>query len=180
MERRDSPPPARLDAILDLWSATGERTRLAVEGTCMQPLILEGDTVHVVHGKALPRLGDIVLFREDDMVKVQRVVRRERDSGRVLLKGDNESETGACVSPSQVLGVAVAVERNGIVVRFDRAPWVWLNRWIAWCSFREARWRQRRGIGYRLVSRMARRVPLGRLRPADLASRFVRTGRRSR
>ena len=155
-----------------MWSESGERTRLRVEGVCMLPLIREGDSVHVVHGTRPPRYGDIVLCREDEELKIQRVVRLESASGCLVLKGDNAREIGSTLPTSKILGVVVAVERRGSVVHFDRRPWRTLNGLIAWHSFQEARLRQEQGIAHRLAFRIAQLVPLRALSPAHLASRI--------
>jgi hypothetical protein len=88
--------------------------RLTVSGQCMQPILADGEKVHLVHPThRRPRLGDVVLARGHDGLRLHRLVwgpplalagmrwRIKADRGRLL---------DPPVDGSDVLGVVVAVE----------------------------------------------------------------------
>lgn len=176
MQSDERPSAAQLKAVLDIWSAEGEQTRLPVEGICMMPLIREGDRVHVVHGARAPRFGDIVLFRQEEALRVQRVVRLDRGSDQCDLKGDSAPTVGSTLRSSDLLGVVVAIERAGNVVRLDRGPWRVVNAVVAWSSYRESQLMQGQGFACRALRRVGRWAPFQALRPARLAARFAPEG----
>jgi hypothetical protein len=90
--------------------------RLSVTGRCMRPRLDDGDRVHLVHaGRRPPRIGDVVLSRGPDGLKLHRLVwgpplalpgtrwRTKADRGRLL---------DPPLEPDDVLATVVAVERR--------------------------------------------------------------------
>jgi hypothetical protein len=90
--------------------------RLKVTGQCMRPLLDDGDRVHLVHaGRRPPRLGDVVLSRGPDGLRLHRLVwgpplalpgtrwRTKADRGRLL---------DPPLGPQDVLATVVAVEKR--------------------------------------------------------------------
>lgn len=104
--------------------------RLAVVGDCMSPALRAGDVVSIVGVAARrPRLHDIVLVWADSGPRLHRLV-----WGPPLARGDwrTKADGGALwdsrVSPADVVGSVVAVERTGsgtttAVGRGWRAGW---------------------------------------------------------
>jgi hypothetical protein len=95
--------------ILDLLPGADDRKRLPMRGTSMLPTLREGDWVEVAIGKQ-PDVGDIALCVVRGELIVHRVISRRED--RWVLKGDNAPRSQT-VSPEQVIGEVVRVERNG-------------------------------------------------------------------
>jgi hypothetical protein len=90
--------------------------RLSVTGRCMRPLLDDGDRVHLVRAaRRPPRLGDVVLSRGPEGLRLHRLVwapplvlpgtrwRTKADRGRLL---------DPPLEPEDVLATVVAVERR--------------------------------------------------------------------
>jgi Uncharacterised nucleotidyltransferase len=88
--------------------------RLSVTGRCMRPLLDDGDRVHLVHARRHPpRLGDVVLSRGPEGLRLHRLVwgpplalpgtrwRTKADRGRLL---------DPSLRPEDVLATVVAME----------------------------------------------------------------------
>jgi hypothetical protein len=107
---------ARAEGVLrDALSVTGEG-RLVVTGTCMEPALSANAPV-ALRSAARPRVGDIVLFRGADGLRLHRVVWRSRGSLRT--KGDRGRALDAPVPESAV--IAVADPREGRLLALARA-----------------------------------------------------------
>lgn len=95
-------------------------------GFSMAPTICDGD--RVMMAPADPgrlRTGDIVKFEAPDGFRMHRVIWKSRrgDGTSVLgFQGDNSPAPDPPVDPSRIVGVAVAVERNGQIERLDTWP----------------------------------------------------------
>jgi len=110
----------------------------------MYPTIKEDETITVqpVAPSGI-KMGDIILYRLEEVVIAHRVVRIERgeDGGsRFILRGDASGTLDESVEPAQVLGKVVSVERGGHSIdlcsrnaKMLRTAYVWasrLKRWI--------------------------------------------------
>jgi len=90
-----------------MWSDAGKMSRMKVRGHSMYPLLRDGDTLVVRHGREITR-GDVVVCLRADETVVHRVIRIARN--RVLTKGDNVLGFDPPVEVSQVVGRAIRVE----------------------------------------------------------------------
>jgi hypothetical protein len=132
---------ARLVAQELQLTESGARGRVAFHGTSMYPFLREADEVLVAPvGWADIRPGDVVTFRLDDRFPTYRVVRR--DSGRLVLRGDNWPDREFHVWPEDVLGRAIARRRDGVWLSRDEAAWRGL-RFLALARYRAALVRRR-------------------------------------
>ncbi len=88
--------------------------RLTVSGQCMQPTLADGEKVHLVHPtRRRPRLGDVVLARGHDGLRLHRLVwgpPLALRGTRWRIKADRGRLLDPPVDGSDVLGVVVAVE----------------------------------------------------------------------
>jgi signal peptidase I len=115
----------------------GNMVRFQVPGTSMSPFIRHGEIITVrpcSHGDVA--FGDIVLVHGlgtqasplSNPVQgkkiVHRFVWRRRDDGelRLITKGDNNYYCDPPISPHQVLGRVVEIEKKGWRLRLD-SPW---------------------------------------------------------
>jgi hypothetical protein len=87
--------------------------RLTVTGRCMQPALAEGEKIHLV-GRARrdPRLGDVVLARHRDGLRLHRLVWGPplAPGTRWRTKADRARLFDPALDPADVLGTVVAVE----------------------------------------------------------------------
>ena len=103
-------------------TATGAAAWIRARGTSMLPAIPRGAAVRVgpPPARGIAR-GDVVLASFDDGLPVLHRVRAVRD-GRVWLKGDNRIAGDPPIAIDRVIGVADAVEIDGVSVALDRRP----------------------------------------------------------
>ncbi|MGB3905130.1 MAG: signal peptidase I [Anaerolineae bacterium] len=118
--------------------AGGNVLRFRAHGGSMYPFVRDGDVVEVkpVQASAVG-LGDVVLcgYGEDRLV-VHRVIRVNRENGRVVLaiKGDSARHPDRPIYPEQVLGQVIAIERGGRKLPLDGGLRRLTNRLWAWLS----------------------------------------------
>ena len=94
-------------AVLEMWSDAGKVSRMKVCGHSMYPMLRDGDTLVVRHGREIAR-GDVVVCLRGDETVVHRVIRIARN--RVLTKGDNVPGFDPPGEVSEVVGRAIRVE----------------------------------------------------------------------
>jgi len=116
---------------LELWLQglrAGRTMRFRLGSGSMTPTLQLDDLVTVAPGRRC-RLGDIVLYQQDQDVWLHRVVARWGDW--IITKGDGLAWLDEPVPHHAVLGTAVARERRGRVQRLDRLGARFLG--LAWC-----------------------------------------------
>jgi len=104
-----------------------------VRGTCMYPALRSGDLIRISPRPAAEiQVGEIAVFRRDDMVFGHRVIGRSLKDGRtfVVTRPDRLWATeDAPVTDEHLLGVVVAIDRSGRrMVSPDDWPWPLLGR----------------------------------------------------
>lgn len=122
-----------LDLLTDAVHDGGQKTRLQVRGTCMHPLVQDGDWVQVRPLRGLPRRGQLVLARDTrDQLVCHRIIARE--DGGFRLAGDRSFAVEEHRRES-ILGEVIAVERRGrhLQLHPDTAPGRWLDPLLAAC-----------------------------------------------
>lgn len=121
----------RIEELAGELLRRGAPLRIKARGGSMLPFILDGDVVLVGpagHSEIL--VGDVICYEiSPGKLFLHRVIKR--DGERFVTKGDALTFTDL-ISPGQVLGKAVAIERRGRVRRLDTARW--RNRAIAFLS----------------------------------------------
>ncbi len=90
----------------------GLTMRFQARGQSMKPNVLNGDTVEVAPiSTGQPERGDIVLARGQAGFRLHRVIGRDRETGRIVTRGDAGQQDD---EPTEmVLGKVIAIERNG-------------------------------------------------------------------
>ncbi|HYM62342.1 MAG TPA: S24/S26 family peptidase [Thermoanaerobaculia bacterium] len=98
---------------------SGYTARIRVDGDSMHPLLRSGDALivePVVTGCL--RAGDIVLARLDRGLTAHRVIRVDREAGRIVRitsRGDNCVEADPSFTPERILGRVISREREGAI-----------------------------------------------------------------
>jgi hypothetical protein len=142
-----------LPLALELWGRAGARHWIAIEGRSMSPLLREGDTVLVSHGREGLQRGCVVLFRQKSKLVAHRVLRISRDNGGTTLttKGDSLRTLDAPVPAERIVGWVVAIDRDGRQRRLDSTGWLvagWLIAVATLCT----------AVPYRLGRALMRRL----------------------
>jgi len=111
----------------------GGRLRIKARGASMVPSLWDGDLVQVAPaGGRNILVGDVICYETSPgRLFLHRVIRRDGEG--FVAKGDALAFSEV-ISPRQVLGKAVAVERHGRVRRLDSRPARWRNRLMVFVS----------------------------------------------
>jgi len=109
----------------------GAPLRIKARGGSMIPFILDGDVVLVGPvGNSEILVGDVICYEISlGRLFLHRVIKR--DGERFVTKGD-ALDFSDLISPGQVLGKVVAIERRGRIRQLETARW--RNRAIAFFS----------------------------------------------
>jgi hypothetical protein len=95
--------------------------RFTVTGRCMEPALVEGESVVVAAPtRASARLGDVVLVQQADGLRLHRVI--WAFGGQLRTKGDRSPRWDPTLTRSAILGTVVAVGDTGRP-RPMRDPW---------------------------------------------------------
>lgn len=98
-----SAAPGEIAALARQHGAKGAITAYTIAATgSMEPTIYGGDVVYVAPANAYVR-GDIIVYRAGAKLRCHRVVRAFAD-GRLMVRGDNISQSFDVVLPTAVLG----------------------------------------------------------------------------
>ena len=110
------------DPLLRELLAAGQSVVVRARGRSMWPLLRDGDRLTVAPIRGVARHGDVVVCESGDgYCKAHRVLGRLRRGGETIyrIRGDAEPGVGEAVETARVIGVAVAVERDGRSFRLD-------------------------------------------------------------
>ena len=134
-----------LDAAVDLMGRAGRGGAVRVRGRSMLPTLEPGDVLAVEFSPGKLRRGDLIVFRQDDVLVVHRLVWRQRDADgpRLRCRGDGARRLDPPVTPDQVVGRVFARGRGegwrglrgpgarlyGWFVAHHDLCWALVNRW---------------------------------------------------
>ena len=123
-------------AFLDSTLARGISYWWRPRGFSMEPAIRDGDRVLIapVEPDRL-RVGDVVKYRVGDELRMHRLVKHISHAGDHLFvfRGDRGTSEDT-VPAGAVIGLALAVERNGDVLRLDSPTDHWRIRLRGWLA----------------------------------------------
>jgi len=104
-------------AVVESLLARGCHVRFRASGRSMQPAILDGETVILAPiGTREPRRGDVVLSNQSGRLVAHRLVGFGTAAGgrtMALLRGDASASCDPPVGREAILGMVVAVDRDG-------------------------------------------------------------------
>ncbi|HXX45134.1 MAG TPA: C25 family cysteine peptidase [Candidatus Acidoferrales bacterium] len=105
--------------LCEMLLGEGLPVRFPANGQSMQPNLLDGDLVEIAPllGEKLRR-GDIALTRTEEAFVLHRVVECDDDSNAIVTRGDAGQQDDP--PATEVLGKAVAIEREGRRISFTR------------------------------------------------------------
>jgi hypothetical protein len=115
-----------------------DHVRLSVTGDCMRPLLAPGERVLLAAAaRRAPRLGDVVLVRHREGLRLHRLIWRAGRAWRT--KGDRSLHFDPRVTPRDVLGVVIGAEDGRDVRRGWRRATL-RSLWAgAWARLRASR-----------------------------------------
>ena len=118
-------PESHKLAALEFWRRGRVRTPLVLEGDCMAPMLNDGDEIVIAHGDDRPRFGDVVAFRRDGRILVQRAIGSCVAQGRTVyeVKPDAHGLCALRVAPEDLVGRVVEVRSAGGRWDLESAPW---------------------------------------------------------
>jgi len=112
----------RQELFREILRSAGE-ARLAVNGASMLPAIWPGDVVTVrAFEVADLRPGRIVLFPRENLVVSHRIL-AVRPDGTIITGGDSAPRRDPPISPADIIGRVVAIERNGRRISPEQSTW---------------------------------------------------------
>lgn len=128
---------AHLDAILDVWSKKGEKTTSILIGHSMAPLIRNGDTVVIEHGRNHMYIGDIVVFKKSHKICAHRLIGilNKRIRPKFLLKGDSCTAFDPLITDEQIIGKIIEVKGLNGALKFNSFFWRLSNYLLAQLSY---------------------------------------------
>jgi signal peptidase I len=138
----------------------GKALRFRARGDSMSPLVRDGDVLLVRPvDMAAVRVGDLVLCSsEGGRVVVHRVIRREvnQEGHWFTVQGDAVARPDGLIPGAQVYGRVVAIERGAARIELHRP----VTRTLGWLAALRSRWNLGRGPGFRLATRLVKRLPV--------------------
>lgn len=146
-------PSQFLIELLDEVMEKGGELSLRVASGSMQPLIQPGDRVTLKHADVdQVKFGDIIVFRQQEVLVVHRVIGRLRIDGRTFFLQKGDSNLAASPVPSDdVLARVVAIGKAGKTFRLDTLWEKSVNYTIALCFYLKYIVHQRwRGLSFKV------------------------------
>jgi signal peptidase I len=132
MTERKSLPPHLAAKMIQAMQKSGVITCLQIDGTSMEPFIMNGDKIIADHRIKDFEPGDIVLFeREDEEGSfVHRII--AIDGETVVTKGDNRFSPDKPIKISHIKGKITTVEKSdGSKIFITDEPWKTFSRMMA-------------------------------------------------
>ena len=112
-----------IDAAVELLARTGTRGTMIVRGTSMEPTLAPGSVIEVDFSPAHIRAGDLLVFRQAELIVVHRLVSGRRGGKLLRTQGDACPDPDPPVARDDVLGRVTALERSpGARLSLDEAP----------------------------------------------------------
>lgn len=124
-------------AVFLAWEACGKRQTIKIAGNSMSPLLHDGSRAVVEPVSTEIKLGDIVVYYQDKILTLHRVVRIKRLKHDVLFqtKGDNcLTFDPVLVNQREVIGRVVGLIRGESTVNIESRRWRIGGRALAFYS----------------------------------------------
>jgi hypothetical protein len=111
-------PDNVLQWVLSKWAEQQRRTDLPVSGSSMWPVLRSGERIVVRHGGLPPKVGEIVVFLQNERTLAHRVIKRRGDGSDFALRAKGDCTLVAdpgWLGPGRIVGVVEGVVRDGRV-----------------------------------------------------------------
>ena len=114
---------------IEIWGETDREIHLRIQGDSMSPLIMAGDCISLrFTDPGSLKIGDIIVFREDENLIVHRLLKKRSVNGKGWLcqKGDNLSGC-SWIPEDRLLGKVESIQGTGRTLNMARWPWTRIN-----------------------------------------------------
>jgi signal peptidase I len=145
-------PEPMIEALWELWAKMGRQPRMRMITGSMQPLIKEGDELHIELQPKVIHLGEVLIYRHRGQFIAHRLVdiRQSGEKERFILKGDAILNLDPPLPRERIIGRVICVEGASGCADYNSMRWRIFNLLIALFSKSDKL--------YRIVKRYARRV----------------------
>ncbi len=125
--------PDMLDSLLNLWGESGQMQWLSISGRSMLPLMRDGDRILVEFRPRALKPGDVLLFRQNELLVAHRLLRLtgQGDQPLVIAKGDNVAAFDPPYPLEDVIGRVHAIRSEDREHSLDIRAWRIAGRAIA-------------------------------------------------
>ena len=137
MTTKKSLPPHLAEKMMETMQKAGTVSYLKIDGTSMEPFIMNGEKLIIDHRVKEFEPGDIILFERDDEKGqfLHRIV--YKDEERIITKGDNRFSFDKPIRFDNVKGKVTAIEKDdGTKVFITDEPWKTFSRMTAKTSYK--------------------------------------------
>jgi len=137
MTQKKSLPPHIAAKLISAMKKSGAISYYEIDGTSMQPFIMNGERVIIDNRKKDFEVGDIIHFKKEGEkgTFLHRIVYMEGD--KIITKGDNRYSLDKPITRSHIKGKVTAIERaDGSKVFLEDEPYKTFSRNMAEVSYR--------------------------------------------
>ncbi len=130
-------PDTHFRAVIDIWSKRREQAYCTISGSCMSPIINDGDSLLIKYGKNNIYVGDVLVYGTPGKLYAHRVLKIEHREGNdvFLLKADRSYSFDQPVTSEQVLGKVIEVRGSNGHLIFNSFFWRYLNYILSTYSY---------------------------------------------
>lgn len=121
-----------IDAVIKTWRQNGAQHRIPIAGTSMYPFLRGGDHVLITHDWSEVRLGDIIVFRRNEVLFAHRMVKilKTGTEFACITKGDNSMQCDLPVNGHEIMGRVLAINRGNRQIACEGILWRMAGRFV--------------------------------------------------
>lgn len=124
--------------VIEIWQTLGKERQIVGDGTCMAPLIKDGDLIFIQFiPPAEISVGDIALIDNNGSFLCHRIIKKDHTPKEFVFveKGDHS------ISPHQiahknVLGKVIAIKSGNCIIDINNTTWSLINKLFAWQAYK--------------------------------------------
>ena len=123
--------------VIEMWQSLGKESRIIGNGTCMAPLIKDGDLIFI---KFVPpseiSAGDIALIDNNGSFLCHRIVSKDSIPKEfVFFEKSDHSVSPHQIAHKDVLGKVIAIQNGNCIININNATWNLINKLFAWQAY---------------------------------------------
>lgn len=123
--------------VIEMWQSLGKESWITGNGTCMAPLIKNGDLVFI---KFVPpaeiSAGDIALIDNNGSFLCHRIIKKNPTPKEfVFFEKSDHSISPHQIAHKDVLGKVIAIQNGNCIININNATWNIVNKLFAWQAY---------------------------------------------